>query len=346
MLTNSLRTNAMSSFETRPSLRPLAIFPNWIERRAERRQVERADRIQAHLPHCVAANMVLPVVEISPPDGVKRRTARSPGMGAEIVQTTRSDRIESRFCAPVHLLAIYERGMRREGETFVEGLPSSTLRDFKRKLLFVPAGHKYRDWQEPRIRTRVAYFYIDPAGLAINPELDFDNISFAPRLFFEDSRLWDTALKLTTLIEGAGSDHRLYVEALGVVLAHELVRLNARKPCVEAKVRGGLAPWQQRTVVTYIEDHLGESISLATLAQLVRLSPYHFCRTFKQTFGMPAHSYHIKRRIERAKALLAESAPSVTNIGLTLGFGQTSSFSNTFREATGMTPTAYHRSLV
>ena len=122
MLTNSLPTNATSSFKTSASLPPPAIFPLSTERRAERRHFKRAGRNQAHPPHRVAANMVHPIVEISPPDSVERRTASWPGITAEIVQATRSDRIESRFCAPVHLLAVYERGMRHEGETFVEGL--------------------------------------------------------------------------------------------------------------------------------------------------------------------------------------------------------------------------------
>src|ERR1700674_4114829 len=81
--------------------------------------------------------------------------------------------------------------MRHEGETFVEGLPSSTLRDFRRKLVFVPAGHRYRDWQEPRIRTRVAYFYFDPDAFAINADLSVTELPFSPRLFFEDNGLWD-----------------------------------------------------------------------------------------------------------------------------------------------------------
>jgi AraC-like DNA-binding protein len=114
---------------------------------------------------------------------------------------------------------------------------------------------------------------------------------------------------------------------------------------VGARVRGGLAAWQQRIVVTYIEEHLAEPISLATLAQLVRLSSYHFSHAFKQSFGTPPHRYHNGRRIERAKTLLAEPAPSVTKIGLILGFSQTSSFTATFRKTTGLTPTAYHRSL-
>jgi len=153
-----------------------------------------------------------------------------------------------------------------------------------------------------------------------------------------------TAQKLAGLIDGSESDNRCYIEALGRVLAHELTRLNYGKPRKGA-VRGGLAAWQQRIVACHIEDHLAEPIPLATLAELVGLSTYHFCRAFKQSFGIPPHRYHTSRRIERAKALLTKPAPSVTSIGLTLGFSDTSSFTATFRKATGLTPTAYHRSL-
>jgi AraC family transcriptional regulator len=111
-------------------------------------------------------------------------------------------------------------------------------------------------------------------------------------------------------------------------------------------LRGGLAAWQQRAVTTYIEEHLAEPISLASLAGLVGLSTYHFCRAFKQSVGVPPHRYHTRQRIARAKALLTKPALSVTEIGLAVGFSETSSFTAAFRKATGLTPTAYHRSLV
>src|SRR6202035_5206948 len=101
--------------------------------------------------------------------------------------------------------------------------------DCSRKLVFVPAGHKYHDWHEPRTLSRMVFFYFDPAQLAIDPELGSSNWSIAPRLFFEDGALVETALKFATLIESGGSNHRLYAEALGVVLIHELVRVHARK---------------------------------------------------------------------------------------------------------------------
>ncbi len=167
----------------------------------------------------------------------------------------------------------------------------------------------------------------------------------APRLFFEDATLSETARKLIRAIGGAGDDNRLYRESLGMVLAHELVRPNVGAQRIEAPARGGLAGWQQRIVIAYIEEHLAEQIPLATLAGLVRLSPYYFCRAFKQSFGLPPHRYHNTRRIEQAKILLTKPAPSVTDIGMTVGFSDTSSFTTAFRKATGLTPSAYHRSL-
>jgi AraC family transcriptional regulator len=280
-------------------------------------------------------------VEVYPIDAVKRHTVTWHGMAAEIVQATRRQKIEFRFQGPLHLLVVCEQGLRSDGETFLEGRPRSTLRDATRKLTFVPAGHAYHDWHEPRALTRIVYFYFDPARMPAQPGAD----ALAPRLFFEDAALSDTALKLKRLIENARSDSSPYFEALGAVLAHELVGLIAGTPRIEAPAKGGLAAWQQRAVTTYIEEHLAEPISLATLAQLAGLSSYYFCRAFKQSLGLPPRRYHNSRRIEHAKLLLARAAPSVTDIGLTVGYSETSSFTAAFHKATGITPTAYRRTL-
>jgi AraC family transcriptional regulator len=284
------------------------------------------------------------VMDICPPDIVKRRSVASGGMTAEIVRATRREKMELQFRAPLHLLVVHDQGVRSGGDTFVEGLPKSMLRDARRKLIFVPAGHEYREWQEPKVLMRAVYFYFDPARMPKPPDTTTPNL--APRLFFEDATLSDTALKLARLIESTSSDIGPYFEALCLVLAHELVRLNAGPICAEIPAKGGLAPSQQRTVTSYIEEHLAEHISLSTLAGLARLSPHYFCRAFKRSFGMPPHRYHNSRRIEQAKALLAKPSSSVTEIGLTMGFQETSSFTAVFHKTTGLTPTAYRRSLI
>lgn len=301
------------------------------------------DRPRGHDDHG-RVTAINPAVDIAPRDIATRRIGRCDGMAAEVVQTIRRERVDIHFRAPMHLLIIVEEGTRVAGESLVEGLPPSSLRQLKRKLTFVPAGHNYHEWNQPSVLSQAIYFYFDPAKFA-GLEPDRSNFELAPRLFFEDIALWQTALKLRRLLEAPGANGGLYFEALGVILAHELLRLDMGASKLEPRVRGGLAGWQQRTAVEFIEENVAESISLAKLAELARLSPYHFCRAFKQSFGVPPHRYHTSRRIERAKALLANPAESVTNIGLTLGFSETSSFTTVFRKVTGMTPTAYRRGL-
>jgi len=253
------------------------------------------------------------VMEIMPASSVRRRSMTSGGVTAEVVRALGRDQVEVSFQAPLHLLVLFEQGARR-------------------KLAFAPAEHAYCERHELR---RAVCFYFEPAR---PPGL---SEALVPRLSFEDAALSDTALKVARLIESTSCDIAAYFEALCAVLAHELVRAGG-----EEQVKGGLAPWQQRAVVAYMEEHLGEPVKLATLAALVRLSPHYFCRAFKQSFSVPPHRYHTALRIEQAKALLARPSSSVTEVGLSMGFQETSSFTALFHRTTGLTPTAYRRSLL
>src|SRR6478609_4140412 len=278
MLTNALRSNAAFRFERNAPLaktRQALLLP--IRGAGLAGQAARAKDQAGRGQVALAARH--PVVEICPRQSVRRRIVSSHGMTAELVQETGSERIDYHFVAPIHLLVLFDRGVRREGETNVAGLPPSTLRQLTRKFVFVPAGHTYRDWHEPDTPARITFFYFDPAELP--GARDGNRIPLGPRLFFEEPHLLATAQKLAGLIDGSESDNRCYIEALGRVLAHELTRLNYGK-LRKGAVRGGLAAWQQRIVACHIEDHLAEPIPLATLADLVGLSTYHFCRAFKQ----------------------------------------------------------------
>src|ERR1700720_2578028 len=260
------------------------------------------------------------IVDFSPSEIVRRHSATWSGLHVETVHVMRHAPFEYGFRAPCHLLIAAELAERYDGESFIEGLPRSTLRNFTHKLTFVPAGHDFRGSQKPRALTRTTYFYIDPDGPLADPALRFDEIEFKPRLFFYDRDLWETALKLKSLVENPGSMHRQYAEALGIVLTHELVRINGDAVRRRPVSRGGLAHWQQKRVAAYIEEHIADNIPLAAMAELVRLSPYHFCRSFKGSFGIPPHRYHALRRIERAKQLLANRELPITTIALDIGF--------------------------
>lgn len=74
------------------------------------------------------------------------------------------------------------------------------------------------------------------------------------------------------------------------------------------------------------------------LAQVSGVSPAHFARCFKQAFGVPPHRYLLTRRIERATALLRDTALAVTEIAFATGWESLGTFGRTFRDVTGETP--------
>ena len=284
-------------------------------------------------------------VSISPFDSVRRQTMSWRGVTAEVVQFTGNEPFSYEYRAPFPLFIACQRGFRTDGETQIDGLKPSNLHDFSRKMLFVPAHHTFRGTFVPRVLLRTVYFYIDPTQLAVDPELEFAALDLSPRLFFDDPVLRGTAEKLMTVIENPGSASRLYAEALSAVLAIELVRLERGSPTVPATARGGLATWQERAACDFIEAHLTEDIALADLAGVARLSPAHFCRAFKRSFGVPPHRYQLQRRIERAKSLLADQDRSVLEVALACGFNFPSNFSQIFRKGTGVTPREFRRAL-
>ena len=284
-----------------------------------------------------------PQVDYTPPLITQRRVAAWRGLWAETLELTQSQPYEYDFQAPFHLLVAAERSERYDGETCLEGLPKSRQRELSRRMTFVPAGRRFRGSQKPRVLTRVNFFYIDPHGPFLDPELGFDAIDLQPRLFFFDADLWATALKLKAQITAPNAVASPYAEALGAVLCHELIRMNGAKAPLPTGRQTGLAPWQQKRVADYIEARLDARLTVADMAALVHLSPFHFARAFKQSFGMPPHRYHMMRRVEAAKALLNATTTPMMEIALRLGFSEASSLSAGFRRVTGVSPSAYRR---
>jgi AraC family transcriptional regulator len=285
------------------------------------------------------------IVRITPPDIARRHVTTLDAIQVDAVEVIRREPYEYGFKASCHMLIMSEHQERDDGETLVEGLPKSTLREFSRKLSFVPAGHRFFGWQKPRVLARLTYFYIDPCGPGVDHELNFAETEFKPRLFFFERDLWETAQKLKAQAEKSDPDQGQYTEVLGTLLMHELLRLNNGVVTTQEYFRGGLAEWQKKKVAQYIEEHLSETITLAALAGLAKLSPFHFVRAFKQSFGLPPHQYLSSRRMEKAMTLLAKPSAPVMQIALDVGFSDVSAFSTRFRKYTGLSPTIYRRSL-
>jgi len=84
-----------------------------------------------------------------------------------------------------------------------------------------------------------------------------------------------------------------------------------------------------------------EPLDVPALAQIANLSEAHFIRSFRATFGETPHRYLQLRRVERSMFLLRETEQSVTDICFTVGFTSLGTFSRTFREIIGETPSEY-----
>ena len=157
---------------------------------------------------------------------------------------------------------------------------------------------------------------------------------------------WHLAEAIFTECESKARQGLLYSETAATLLALQVVRnLSNRRNSTNLLSRGGLAPASLRRVCDYMVDRMSDDISLTELASISGLSVGHFAFAFKQSMGVAPHRFQIQRRVERAKAMLADDRRSVTEIALSCGFGCSSNFASTFRKLTGRTPSGYRKSL-
>jgi AraC-like DNA-binding protein len=106
-----------------------------------------------------------------------------------------------------------------------------------------------------------------------------------------------------------------------------------------APAAAALPRWKLRTVIEYIMENLGGSLTLEQMAAVVHLSPHHFARQFKAATGLPPHQYVIARRVERAQHLLrADGELGLGEVAFRAGFSDQIKFSFHFKRIVGVTP--------
>ena len=84
-----------------------------------------------------------------------------------------------------------------------------------------------------------------------------------------------------------------------------------------------------------------QPLDVPALARVAHVSPAHFSRQFRATFGETPHRYLQRRRVERAMELLRETERTVTEICFDVGFNSLGTFSRTFREIVDEPPSTY-----
>src|SRR5436309_7248004 len=84
-----------------------------------------------------------------------------------------------------------------------------------------------------------------------------------------------------------------------------------------------------------------EPLDVRAVAAVAHISEAHFIRSFRAVFGETPHRYLQRRRVERSMFLLRETTRSVTDICMEVGFTSLGTFSRTFHDIVGESPSEY-----
>ncbi len=172
---------------------------------------------------------------------------------------------------------------------------------------------------------------IDPPGR--RPAADLELIKNWVRLLEDDSK----ALRSVVLLEAEARLRRLAVD-LG----------RRRQPAADATARrlsrGTLGRFER--MATLVATHYREPLTIADIAQSVRVAPAYAMRVFRQYSGMTLHEFLMHHRVGHAQRLLATTDDPIDRIAAESGFGSPARFYAGFRKLVGQSPSAYRRSLV
>ncbi len=209
------------------------------------------------------------------------------------------------------------------------------------KLCVLPAEHQSSWIINGEIRLAHVYVSQEQFALGCITLLDREPRTLQlHEITFQDDE--QQSLRFQQLIKMNWSEpsERLLTSSLAsAVLDHALLSQVGMRGGLNLK--GGLAAWQRRQLVEHIEHSLAEPISIGQLAAHCALSPYHFARMFRESFGIPPHQYVLARRMSRARELLRSRSLVLGDIALACGFASASHFTNRFKQAMGATPGEY-----
>jgi AraC family transcriptional regulator len=163
--------------------------------------------------------------------------------------------------------------------------------------------------------------------------------------FGRDEILWPICLTCAELLAARVPGKSQRIAALTQLMAAHVVEKYTTLGAEIPSERGGLPVHLLRRVEDYIAEHLDEEISVEQLGEVVELSPSHFAHVFKETTGMTPLQFVTRQRITRAQQLIRETARSLIEVGLEVGYTSPSHFAQVFRRVVGVTPTEFRKSL-
>jgi len=182
---------------------------------------------------------------------------------------------------------------------------------------------------------------------AVASELDIDprQVEIRNRFQTRDPQLENIAWALKAELECGYPCGRVYFDSLAVSVAARLLRCHSSVSREPKKATGRLSAPKLKQVLCFIEENLGQCVSLADVASVAGVSVSHFKTLFRESVGLPLHQYLIRRRVERAKDLIGENKLSISQIAFETGFSHQSHLARHMRRVLGVSPKVLRGSL-
>ena len=265
----------------------------------------------------------------------------APGVELELHHYRWDEPQEALFKAGAGFLDLALSGRAPEAEgVYIDAAPAARRR--MGEMIFIPADYALQTRWAP-CEQRSICCTIDIAAMAGGDALDWSEPVLAESLDVRNLFIREALLRLAIEAAQPGFASGLLVESLCAAIAIDLHRHFHAMPADAGAAHGRLDGWQLHRIEEMIADAPGGSPGLAALARECGVSVRHFSRLFRNTTGQTLGDYAARLRVERAKALLAESRLLIKEVAFRCGFESAAAFSAAFRRMVGVTPRQFRR---
>jgi AraC-like DNA-binding protein len=135
----------------------------------------------------------------------------------------------------------------------------------------------------------------------------------------------------------------LFVDHVVLAICAHLAHEHGGFRPYSADVKGGLTMRQAARAKEFMAAHCDETIALADVAQECGLSRGHFIKAFRMTIGLTPHQWRQHYRIDKAQAMLLETADDIAEIAVACGFADQSHLTRVFTALVGDSPAHWRR---
>jgi AraC-like DNA-binding protein len=207
-----------------------------------------------------------------------------------------------------------------------------------------PGDHLVGAWEG---RGRAQHIQISPGFIAATMGPELGSGAIASRHFARvrepdtrDEIVQHLLGTLTLELRSGNPSGAIFLETIITALIQHALRAPAAVS--RAAKRGGLSASQLRLVLDIVDARLTQRPSLVEFAAALAVSTRYLCRAFRASTGISLHQFILRRRVEKARALIEAGGLPLSEVAIAAGFVDHSQMSATFRKVLNAAPSHFY----